>query len=47
MSGIIDKSTEMIQATQAEQDSRRKAIRRREKHFTHDLTGQDEECFYE
>jgi hypothetical protein len=25
----------------------RKAIRRRERHFTHDLTGQDEELFYE
>jgi len=47
MSSTGDNSTDMIPATQAEQDATRKAIRRREKHFSHDLTGQDEELFYE
>ncbi len=47
MSSTGDNSTDMITESQEEQDSRRKAIQRRERHFTHDLTGQDEELFYE
>ncbi len=47
MSNTGDNSTEMIPATQAELEATRKAIRRRERHFTYDLTGQDEELFYE